>query len=306
MEELYKLSSDKFKSGLFKTKKSFSDKLKDVFLKNKIDEDVYEDLIEILITSDIPYHLSEEIIENARKIATKEDIVAPEKLHPIILNEIDKKLKENVWDEKIKKPAIILFIGVNGAGKTTTIAKLGNKLKEEGSSVLLAAGDTFRAAACEQLATWASRIDVPIVKSSEGQDPASVVYDAIHSGKAKNCDVILIDTAGRLQTKTNLMNELNKIYRVCEKEKEEYNLYTLLVLDAGAGQNSVIQAKSFCENAKVDGLIMTKLDGSSKGGVIIALSGKETPPMWYVGLGEGLDDLEVFDKEKYLSAIFDK
>lgn len=278
-----------YESGLFKTKKTFAEKLKGIFSAGKIDDEVYDDLVEALILSDIPYAVSEEIVENVKQKATDKKVSDTKELDTFIKEEIKNRLNENKWDKEIKKPSIILFIGVNGAGKTTTIAKLAKKFKEQGDSVLLAAADTFRAAACEQLATWADRVDVPIIKSQEGQDPASVIYDAVDSAKAKNHNIILADTAGRLQSKTNLMNELEKIYRVCEKIKGDYNLYTVLVLDAGAGQNSILQAKSFEEAAKIDGIIMTKLDGSSKGGIIVALAGENKPPMWYVGLGESLE-----------------
>ena len=297
------MSKDKYNKGLDKTKKSLLSKLKDVFSSNKIDDDLYEELIEVLILSDIPFNVSEEIIENVKENATKKDVKDINKLYDLIKEEIKNRLKLNLWDKEIKKPALILFIGVNGAGKTTTIAKLANKFLKEDKKVILAAADTFRAAASEQLATWADRLNVPIVKSKQGQDPASVIYDCLDSAKAKNMDIILADSAGRLQNKKNLMDELNKIYRVCDKFKGDYNLYTVLVLDAGAGQNSVIQAQSFNESAKVDGIIMTKLDGSAKGGVIVSLAGEDKPPMWYVGLGEGLEDLEEFDVDDFVDAI---
>ena len=297
------MSKDKYDLGLNKTKKSLLSKLKDVFSSNKIDDDLYEELIEVLVLSDIPFSISEEIIENVKQKATKKEIKDINKLHDLIKEEIRIKLSTNLWDKEIKKPALILFIGVNGAGKTTTIAKLANKFLKEDNKVILAAADTFRAAASEQLSIWADRLNVPIVKSKQGQDPASVIYDCLDSAKAKKMDIILADSAGRLQNKKNLMDELNKIYRVCDKFKGDYNLYTVLVLDAGAGQNSVIQAKSFNESAKVDGIVMKKLDGSAKGGVIVSLAGENNPPMWYVGLGEGLDDLEEFDVDDFVDAI---
>lgn len=297
------LAKDNYVEGLSKTKKGFLDKLKEVFTGRKIDDEMYEELIEALILSDIPFDVSEDIIENVKDNANRKEIKDSDKLYDLIREEIKERLDLNVWDKEIKTPAIILFIGVNGAGKTTTIAKMANKFIKEDKKVLFAAADTFRAAASDQLATWADRLNVPIIKSKQGQDPASVIYDAIESGKAKDIDIIFADSAGRLQNKKNLMDELNKIYRVCDKFKGDYNLYTVLVLDAGAGQNSVIQAKSFNESAKVDGIIMTKLDGSAKGGVIVSLAGEKNPPMWYIGLGESLDDLEEFNSERFVKAI---
>ena len=297
------MPSEKYEIGLEKTKKGFIERLKEVFSGKRIDDDTYEELIEALILSDIPFALSEDIVENVRENATRADIKDAEKLQDLIKEEIKRRLDSNLWDGNIEEPAIILFIGVNGAGKTTTIAKIAHRYLKENKKVIMAAADTFRAAASEQLATWADRLGVPIIKSVQGQDPASVIYDCIESAKARGSDIILADSAGRLQNKKNLMDELNKIYRVCEKFRGNYNLYTVLVLDAGAGQNSVIQAESFSEAAKVDGIIMTKLDGSAKGGVIVSLSGEGKPPMWYVGLGEGLEDLERFDSEDFVNAI---
>ena len=297
------MPSEKYEIGLEKTKKGFIERLKEVFSGKRIDDDTYEELIEALILSDIPFALSEDIVENVRENATRADIKDAEKLQELIKEEIKRRLDSNLWDGNIEEPAIILFIGVNGAGKTTTIAKIAHRYLKENKKVIMAAADTFRAAASEQLATWADRLGVPIIKSVQGQDPASVIYDCIESAKARGSDIILADSAGRLQNKKNLMDELNKIYRVCEKFRGNYNLYTVLVLDAGAGQNSVIQAESFSEAAKVDGIIMTKLDGSAKGGVIVSLSGEGKPPMWYVGLGEGLEDLERFDSEDFVNAI---
>ena len=297
------MPSEKYEIGLEKTKKGFIERLKEVFSGKRIDDDTYEELIEALILSDIPFALSEDIVENVRENATRADIKNAEKLQDLIKEEIKRRLDSNLWDGNIEEPAIILFIGVNGAGKTTTIAKIAHRYLKEDKKVIMAAADTFRAAASEQLATWADRLGVPIIKSVQGQDPASVIYDCIESAKARGSDIILADSAGRLQNKKNLMDELNKIYRVCEKFRGNYNLYTVLVLDAGAGQNSVIQAESFSEAAKVDGIIMTKLDGSAKGGVIVSLSGEGKPPMWYVGLGEGLEDLERFDSEDFVNAI---
>ena len=297
------MPSEKYEIGLEKTKKGFIERLKEVFSGKRIDDDTYEELIEALILSDIPFALSEDIVENVRENATRADIKDAEKLQELIKEEIKRRLDSNLWDGNIEEPAIILFIGVNGAGKTTTIAKIAHRYLKENKKVIMAAADTFRAAASEQLATWADRLGVPIIKSVQGQDPASVIYDCIESAKARESDIILADSAGRLQNKKNLMDELNKIYRVCEKFRGNYNLYTVLVLDAGAGQNSVIQAESFSEAAKVDGIIMTKLDGSAKGGVIVSLSGEGKPPMWYVGLGEGLEDLERFDSEDFVNAI---
>ncbi len=292
-----------YEDGLNKTKQSFMSKIKNVLSGKYIDDDTYEELIEALILSDIPFSISEEIIESAKENASKKDIRDTDRLYQLIKDEIKERLSSNLWDKEIKTPAIILFVGVNGAGKTTTIAKIANKLIKEEKNVLLAAADTFRAAACEQLSVWADKLNVPIIKSTQGQDPASVVYDALSSGKAKGYDVILADSAGRLQSKKNLMDELNKIYRVAKKECGDYNLYTVLVLDAGAGQNSAIQAESFSKSVEVNGIIMTKLDSSAKGGVIVSLAGEDNPPIWYLGLGETLDDIDEFEPEKFVDAI---
>lgn len=296
---------DKFQFGLSKTKKSFAKKLADVFTGKEIDEDVYEELIELLITSDVPFSVSEQIIENAKKNAKKNDIKDKDKLMNVVAIEAKNIVDKNKWDKQINFPCAILFVGVNGVGKTTTIAKLANKFKKEGKSVSLVAADTFRAAACEQLDVWAKRINVPIIKSREGQDPSSVVFDGLSHAKAKNVDVLLCDTAGRLQSKQNLMDELNKIYRVLRNNSEDINIYTLMVLDAGAGQNSIVQAESFSQSVNIDGIIMTKLDGSAKGGVLLGLSGKVDVPIWYVGLGEGLEDMVEFDSDDYIKGIFE-
>ena len=293
---------NKFFTALSKTKNNFSEKLKILFARDKIGEDFYDDLEDILISSDVSVTTSEEIVENlrGRMIAEK----AKDKDY--VFNEIRSELLNCVNQAKpllIKTPAVIMVIGVNGAGKTTSIGKLANYFVSEGKSVTVAAADTFRAAAAEQLGVWAERAKVRIVRSSEGCDPAAVVFDAVSSAKAKKTDVTIIDTAGRLQVKTNLMEELKKMDRVVLREYPEANYYKFIVLDATTGQNALSQVKTFNETAGIDGIILTKLDGTSKGGFIISLIGELCVPVVFVGTGEKIEDLSVFDPEAFIDGI---
>jgi len=293
---------NKFFTALSKTKNNFSEKLKILFARDKIGEDFYDDLEDILISSDVSVTTSEEIVENlrGRMIAEK----AKDKDY--VFNEIRSELLNCVNQAKpllIKTPAVIMVIGVNGAGKTTSIGKLANYFVSEGKSVTVAAADTFRAAAAEQLGVWAERAKVRIVRSSEGCDPAAVVFDAVSSAKAKKTDVTIIDTAGRLQVKTNLMEELKKMDRVVLREYPEANYYKFIVLDATTGQNALSQVKIFNETAGIDGIILTKLDGTSKGGFIISLIGELCVPVVFVGTGEKIEDLSVFDPEAFIDGI---
>lgn len=294
----------KIKEGLKKTRDSVVSQI-DSMLKSftKIDEELFEELTELLVMGDVGIQTAEQITDELRVRVKKEGIKDP--------NEITKLLQEVVadmlrGDEELKistKPSIILVIGVNGVGKTTTIGKLANNLKKQGKSVLLAAADTFRAAAVEQLEIWAKRADVDIVKRNEGSDPASVVYDAIKITKEKNADVLICDTAGRLHTKKYLMDELLKIGKVIEKELPDAEKETLMVIDSTTGQNAIIQVKAFKEVVPITGLILTKLDGTAKGGVVIGIVNENSIPVKFVGVGEKIDDMEVFNSKDFVDAI---
>ena len=293
---------DNIGKGFSKTIKTLSDRIRNIFV-GKLDENIYEELVECLVLSDVPYLTAEQIIEDAKgnlSKSGKDDIDS-------VKEEVRKSALRLISQAKpfsqMEFPALVLVSGVNGAGKTTTIAKLANLYKLQGKSVLLAAADTFRAAASEQLSIWADRLNVPVIKSTEGQDASSVVFDAIQSAHARSYDLVLCDTAGRLQNKKNLMQELEKIYRVCEKNKGELHLYTVLVLDAMSGQNSISQLRSFSEVSKPDGIVLTKTDGSAKGGVLLGIATETDTPIWYVGTGEGLDDIAEFEAEAYIKAI---
>ena len=269
-----------------------------------IDEDFFEELEEALILSDMGVDTSTEAVDTLRERVKANKIKDPEEvkacLREILVETLD------VGDPALDltdKPAVLLMIGVNGVGKTTTIGKLAHQLKQAGNRVLLAAGDTFRAAAADQLAIWADRAQVEIVRHEEGSDPAAVVFDAMNAARARRVDVVLVDTAGRLHNKQNLMNELNKIRRVIDREGEKSSKEVLLVLDATTGQNGLIQAKQFGESAGITGIVLTKLDGTAKGGVVVAIAKELGVPVKLAGVGEGLDDLKPFDAKEYVEAI---
>ncbi len=269
-----------------------------------IDEDFFEELEEALILSDMGVDTSTEAVDTLRERVKANKIKDPEEvkacLREILVETLD------VGDPALDltdKPAVLLMIGVNGVGKTTTIGKLAHQLKQAGNRVLLAAGDTFRAAAADQLAIWADRAQVEIVRHEEGSDPAAVVFDAMNAARARRVDVVLVDTAGRLHNKQNLMNELNKIRRVIDREGEKSSKEVLLVLDATTGQNGLIQAKQFGESAGITGIVLTKLDGTAKGGVVLAIAKELGVPVKYVGLGEGIDDLQPFDPVAFVNAL---
>ena len=296
---------DKLKIGLGKTKSSLSDKMNDVFSNfRKVDEDLLEELEEILIMSDIGVETSTKIINNLR------DRVKKEKLSDE--NDVKQALKEeikNILDEQengldlSKKPTVILVVGVNGVGKTTSIGKIANRIKKEGKEVIIAAADTFRAAAVEQVEIWAKRSNSKIVKRDEGTDPASVVFEAIQELKKENGDVLICDTAGRLHNKKYLMDELIKIKKVIDKELPDAKKEILLVLDATTGQNAISQVKAFKETVDITGLVLTKLDGTAKGGVVIGIVQENKIPVKFIGVGEQIDDMEIFNSEDFVNAI---
>ena len=268
----------------------------------KIDDDFYEDLVDILIMSDMGVRTSDKVIQELKARVEKEKITDAKKAREI-LKEILKEIM-SMPRKPLKWPMVMLVVGVNGVGKTTTIGKLSAQLKAEGKKVLLCAGDTFRAAAAEQLGIWAERSGVDIVRHEEGSDPAAVVYDGICAAKARNSDVIIIDTAGRLHNKANLMNELSKIRRIIDRELPEADVETLMVLDATTGQNGLLQAKQFLESSRLTGIVLTKLDGTAKGGIVFAITSELNIPVKYVGVGEGIDDLIPFDAKTFAEALF--
>lgn len=297
---------EKLKTGLSKTKDNFTDKVNSVLkLAVTIDEDLYEELEEILVTADIGVDTSLEIIERLRKKVREEKIKDPEEIIPALKAVVlDILGREKGSIEPETTPKVTFIIGVNGVGKTTSIGKISSKLKNKGFKVIMAAADTFRAAAIDQLEVWSNRSGVDIIKHQEGSDPGAVVFDAIQASKARKADVLICDTAGRLHNKKNLMNELSKINKILEREYEEASKETLLVLDATTGQNAVIQAKEFMEVCPIDGIILTKLDGTAKGGVVISIKEQLDIPVKLIGVGEGIEDLQEFNPEEFVEALF--
>ena len=296
---------DKLKNGLNKTKKSFDEKINTVFSSfRKVDEDFLEALEEILIMSDIGMDTSIKIINNLRGRIKKEKIEDEEDVKKALREEMQKILEVTDINLHLNtKPSVILVVGVNGVGKTTSIGKIANRLAKDGKKVVVAAADTFRAAAVEQLEIWAKRSGADIVKREEGVDPASVVYDAIKITKEKNADVLIVDTAGRLHNKKYLMDELNKIQKVINKEMSEADKEVLLVIDGTTGQNAISQVKAFKEEADITGLVLTKLDGTAKGGVVIGIVEENKIPVKFIGVGEQIDDMEIFNAEDFVKAI---
>jgi len=299
---------EKLFSGLDKTRKDFTDKIDGILSSyKKIDEELFDDLEEILVTADVGINTTMEIIDNLKIKVKKEKVKDPQEVKELLKKEIKDIMTENIDSNLLDikpSPAVILVVGVNGVGKTTTIGKLSYNLKKEGNKVIIAAGDTFRAAAIEQLEEWGNRSGVDIIAHKEGADPAAVIYDGIQAAKARKSDVLICDTAGRLHNKKNLMDELNKIFRVVEREYPEAKKEVLLVLDATTGQNAISQAKVFKEVANITGVALTKLDGTAKGGVVIALQSELGLPVKLVGVGEGIEDLQVFNAEDFVEAIF--
>lgn len=293
----------RIKEGLKRTKESFGKKIFELFKGRALDDDFYEELETTMISADMGVTATEQIIEELKDSVYRRKITDPEKakaeLKRIMLESIDYEIAEYDY------PLVVLIAGVNGVGKTTAIGKLAKLFTTMGKSVIVAAADTFRAAASEQLEVWAERAGVRIVKHGEGSDPASVVYDALSSAKAKGTDVVLVDTAGRLHNKKNLMEELKKINRVIDREAPDADKRSFIVLDATTGQNAVSQVEIFSEAIDADGIILTKLDGTAKGGVVLAVSAEYELPVVYAGIGEKIDDLIPFDAESFIDAIFD-
>lgn len=298
---------DKLKQGLAKTRNQIAERTMDVMsIFKKVDEALFEELEEVLIMSDVGFETSSEIIERLRQKAREDRITEAEDLQSALQEIIGDILYEGDNGFEIKtSPAVILVIGVNGVGKTTTIAKLAHMYKQQGKKVLLAAADTFRAAAIDQLQIWAERVGVDIIKQQEGSDPASVVFDAISATKARGFDVLICDTAGRLHNKKNLMDELSKIHKIIDRELPQVQKESFLILDATTGQNALSQAKNFGEVSDVTGIVLTKLDGTAKGGIVIAIKAEQNIPVRYIGVGEQMDDLQPFDAREFANAMFE-
>lgn len=302
--------TEKFKDGLSKTRDNFSGKVNDLVARyRKVDEDFFEELEEILIQADVGFDTVMKLIEELKKEVKRRNIQDPGEVQSVISEKLvdiynageEQSSKLNIQEDGL---TVILFVGVNGVGKTTTIGKLGHKFKNEGKSVLLAAGDTFRAGAIEQLEVWGERVGVDVIKQEEGSDPAAVMYDAIKAAKSRKVDILICDTAGRLQNKVNLMKELEKVKRVIEREVPGAPHEVLLVLDATTGQNALIQAKTFKEVTNVSGIVLSKLDGTAKGGIVLAIRNELKIPVKFVGLGEKMDDLQEFNAEQYVYGLF--
>ena len=297
---------DKLKQGLLKTKNAIVDKIDNLFKKFvKVDEDLFEELEELLISADIGVNTSMEILDELRDTVKSNRIKDPVEVKKELFDILRRMIGEHEPLNLSTKPSVILVIGVNGVGKTTSIGKIANDLKHKGKKVVVAAADTFRAAAAEQLSVWCDRAGVDIIKQAAGADPASVVYDAINAVKSRGADVLIIDTAGRLHNKKNLMDELAKIDRVIGRELPDAAKETLLVLDATTGQNAVMQAKEFKEASKITGLVLTKLDGTAKGGIIISIRKELGIPVKFIGVGEKIDDMKPFDSKDFASALFE-
>ncbi len=292
----------KIRDALKKTKDGVAQKMRRLFLKNKLGNDFYDELEEILISADVGVATAEEVVEEV-----KEEAIGNKIKDEKFVTDLLKDILEGILDEapvpEIKYPCVMMFVGVNGVGKTTTIGKIANWFVGQKKSVTIAAADTFRAAAIDQVAVWAERAKVRIVKHEEGSDPSAVVFDAVSSAKARGTDVLLIDTAGRLHVKENLMNELKKMDRVVEREFPEANFYKFLVLDATTGQNAYSQARVFKEAVDLDGIVLTKLDGTAKGGFVFSLCGELHVPVVFAGVGEKIDDIELFDAEQFVEGF---
>lgn len=306
MEEKKKGFFSRLVSGLQKTRDNIAAGIDSIFSGfSSIDEDFYEELEEILIMGDIGIDTTMSIIENLKEQVKEKKIKEPEECRELLINIIKEQMKvgETAYDFE-KQTSVVLVIGVNGVGKTTSVGKLAAQLKGDGRKVIMAAADTFRAAAIEQLTEWSNRAGVDIIAQQEGSDPGAVVYDAVQAAKARKADVLLCDTAGRLHNKKNLMNELNKINRIIDKEYPEAYRETLIVLDGTTGQNALVQARQFKEAADISGIVLTKLDGTAKGGIAIAIQAELGIPVKYIGIGEKIDDLQKFDSDAFVNALF--
>ena len=295
----------RLKEGLSKTRNSIVDSFSSVFGASHIDDDFYEELEETFIMADMGYGTTEKVIENLKERVKEARIKEPAACKELIINIIRDQMMvdESAYDFE-KKKSVILVIGVNGVGKTTTIGKLAAQYKKSGKKVLIAAADTFRAAAIDQLKTWADRAGVEMISHNEGADPAAVVYDAVSAAKARNTDILLIDTAGRLHNKKNLMDELAKMRRIISRDYPDANVESLIVLDGTTGQNALEQARQFSNVTEIDGIVITKLDGTAKGGIAIAIQAELNVPVKFIGIGEKIDDLQRFDPSAYVEALF--
>ncbi|MBE6658447.1 MAG: signal recognition particle-docking protein FtsY [Ruminococcaceae bacterium] len=298
---------EKLKEGLKKTKEAVFKQVTSLFSRyTVIDDDLYEELEEILITSDVGVGTTEQILESLQEAVRRDKITEPEEARLELMKILAEMIGEGEPLNLSTAPSVVLVIGVNGVGKTTSIAKIANLLKKDGKKVILAAADTFRAAAIDQIAVWADRVGVELVRHDEGSDPASVVYDAVSAAKSRGADVLIVDTAGRLHNKKNLMDELAKINRVISRELPDAARETLLILDATTGQNAVIQASEFKNAADITGLVLTKLDGTAKGGIVFSIKRELDIPVKFIGVGEQMDDLQVFHADEFVRAMFEE
>ena len=300
--------SQKFTEGLTKTRDGFASAVNDlVYRFREVDEDFFDELEDLLIQADVGVTTTMDLVEDLKEEVKRRNLKDPVAVRDALVEVVANRLQEDESDRELNMQdglTVILFVGVNGVGKTTTIGKLAYKLKTEGRSVMLAAGDTFRAGAIEQLQVWGERVGVPVIRQTEGSDPAAVVFDAVQAAKSRNIDVLICDTAGRLQNKVNLMKELEKVKRVIEREVPNGPHEVLLALDATTGQNAMVQAKAFKEATNVSGIVLTKLDGTAKGGIVLAIRNELDIPVKYVGLGEKIDDLQEFDPEQFVLGLF--
>ena len=297
----------KLKQGLSKTRSNIVDSIESVFTSHdKIDDDFYEELEEILVMGDVGIHATEEILDELKLAVKKRECRKPDECREYLIDVIKEKMRVTESDyEFLDKPSVVMVIGVNGVGKTTTIGKLAHIYRNKGKSVLIAAADTFRAAASEQLEIWAERAGVDMIGANDGADPSSVIYDAVNAASLRHVDVLLCDTAGRLHNKKNLMNELEKMNRIIDKNYPGVKRENLIVLDATTGQNALNQAREFGEVAPLSGIVLTKMDGTAKGGIAIAIQSELGIPVKFIGVGEGIDDLQEFDSDTFVNALFD-
>lgn len=293
----------RLKEGLSKTRENMTTRIDQIVGSTKdLDDEFFEDLTDVLVMADVGMATSDAVMEELRKQVREQHVTDPEKAREMLKDIL--KARMNIARPPLKWPMVMLVVGVNGVGKTTTIGKLALRFKYAQHGVILAAADTFRAAAADQLQVWAERAGVPIIRHGEGADPAAVVYDAIESAKANHADLLIIDTAGRLHNKKNLMDELAKINKIIRREYPEADVRSMLVIDGTTGQNGLAQAKIFKEVAEIDGIVLTKMDGTAKGGIALAIREELDVPVWYIGVGEGIDDLQPFDAREFVDAIF--